>query len=75
MSDPNLVVDLEALEVKGKKRAAQSERMISEGVDVFDTFVHDDMNIYDPWLEDSGRFEVDPYKNYGRDFVVWLLME
>jgi len=75
MNEPRLKLDLQALEKRGRDRAKKSQQLLEMGVDVLDTFERDNMNIYDPWMDDSGRFEVDPYKEYGRDFVVWLLME
>lgn len=35
-------------------------------------FRHEGMWVTDPWLDESGRFEVDPVAHYGAAFTTWL---
>ncbi len=64
------------IEDLGKQRAAKSSEIWEEsGETPADGFETDDGHAYiwNPWLSDCGRFEVDPYKKYGRPFVMWLV--
>jgi len=59
----------------GRQRAAKSNDVSEAGGESPDSFVDEasGCSIHDPWKSSCGRFEVDPYKEYGREFVIWLL--
>lgn len=65
-----------AVEDFGKQRATKNSQIWNDtGVEPEDAFVTSDDSqvIWDPWFSDCGRVEVDPYKEYGRPFVLWLI--
>jgi D-hexose-6-phosphate mutarotase len=65
---------LKHIEDLGRQRASKSfEIWDKHGITPEDSFVHKDMVIWNPWSSDCQRFEVDPYTEYGRPFIEWLL--
>ena len=71
-------IDLDALEIRGKDRAAKNKIIWFEsGETPPDNFDDQEsgITIHDPWMTSCGRFAVDPYKEYGRAFVEWLLLK
>ena len=70
-------VNLIKLEARGRKRAQANNALLGSGQNSLDTFnvTSEGIAIGNPWKSECGRFNVDPYKEYGRAFVVWLLSE
>lgn len=59
----------------GKQRASKNKEIFEEGIEVED-YLNDtdsDIAIHDPWTSSCGRFEVDPFNQYGKAFVEWLM--
>ena len=74
---PNIDADdvIDFLEELGRNRASRNSEIVEQGGQPEDYIddVESGCAIYDPWLSSCGRFEVDPYRQYGRQFMEWLL--
>ncbi len=70
----NQVETLNHIEDLGRQRRSKNTDIFEDGHDPEDTFTQEEsgMCIHDPWKSSCGRFEVDPYKEYGREFIIWL---
>jgi len=62
-----LMIDL------GKQRASKNKDIFENGGEPEDYLDDQDFAIHDPWRSSCGRFEVDPFKEYGKSFVEWLM--
>jgi len=69
----NVTDTLRHVEDLGRQRGCKSRDILEEGGQPSDTFTHEGMAIHHPWWSSCGRFVVDPYQTYGREFVLWLL--
>ena len=56
---------------RAEKNSAYWEETGNTPEDSFDV-PEKGMTIWNPWMSDCGRFETDPYKEYGKPFVEWL---
>lgn len=54
-----------------RKFAELQYNFFLEGVDSSDMvgFLYNGTHIINPWLDETGRFEVDPYKYYGEEYM------
>lgn len=69
---------LDLMENLGRQRAAKNRDIVERGEQPEDYLEWKEKGawvaIHDPWLSECGRFEVeDPYKEYGKPFVEWLM--
>lgn len=71
MSTPEAV--LKGLEDLGRQRAAKnSEIWESTGIASIDGFEHEGNYIWNPYMSECQRFEVDAYATYGEAYTEWL---
>lgn len=73
MSCFNAKQTLDLMEDLGRQRASKNKEIFEQGADIEDYLDDGGVAIHDPWSSSCGRFEVDPYENYGKSFVEWLM--
>lgn len=78
MSEFTVQETIALMENLGRQRAAKNRDIVERGEQPEDYLEWKEESvwvaIHDPWLSECGRFDVqDPYKEYGKPFVEWLM--